>query len=80
MDSEKSTALHFGYPTLLRHYDVCIIIIKTTKIALHYVKLTNPVSFQTRFRKRGIAYRRQVFNPRHQILHEQSVAKPENPL
>ena len=37
---------------------------------LHYVKITNPLSFQTRFLKSGPTYRR------NQIPQEKSVAKP----
>ena len=36
------------------------------KVVLHYVKLTNQLSFQTRFPKSGPTYRRQMVNPWHQ--------------
>ena len=49
------------------------------RLVLHYVKLTNPISFQTRFAKRGPKYKRQVVNPRHQIPQGQPVAKPGTP-
>ena len=49
-------------------------------IALHYVKLTNPQSFQTKFPKSGPKYTRQVVDPWHQTPHRQSVAKPGTPM
>ena len=41
------------------------------EVVLHYVKFTNPLSFQTTFPKSGptYMYRRQVVNPRHLIKH-----------
>ena len=45
---------------------------KNEKNNLHYVKVTNALSFQARFRKIGPSYRRQVLNPRHQT--------PQGPL
>ena len=53
---------------------------KQLKIVLHYVQLTNPLSFQTRFPKSGTTYRKQVVHPRHQTPQGQSVAKPGTPL
>ena len=48
---------------------------KNGKVVLHYFKLTNPLSFQTRFPKRGPTYMKQVANIRHQTPQGQSVAK-----
>ena len=46
------------------------------KVVLHYVKLTNPLAFQTRFPKSVPTYRRQVVNSWQQMLQGQSIAKP----
>ena len=56
------------------------IIENNEKVVLHNVKLTNPLSFQTRFPKSGPTHWRQVGNPRHQTPQGQSVAKPGTPL
>ena len=65
---------------ILSYCDMWIIIKNNEKVVLHYVKLTNPISFQTRFPKRGPTYMRQVVNPWHQTLQGQSVAKPGTSL
>ena len=49
------------------------------KVVVHYVKLTNALSFQTWFPK-SATYRRQLVNPRHQTPYGQSVEKPGTPL
>ena len=50
--------------------------LKQWEVVLHSVKLSNPLSFWTRFPKSGSAYSRQVVNPGHQTLQGQSVTKP----
>ena len=41
-----------------------------TADSIHFVNLTIQQFFKISFPKRGLAYRRHVGNPRHQILHE----------
>ena len=53
---------------------------KQQKSCFLYVKLTNLLSFSTRFPKSVPTYRRQVVNPRHRTPQGQSVAKPGNQL
>ena len=43
-------------------------------MVLHYVKLTNPLSFQIWFPKSGPKYRKQVVNPQHQTPQGQLVS------
>ena len=52
----------------MRHEGICENIFKKNKerAVLHYGKLTNQLSFLTRFPKSGPTYRRQVVEPRHQ--------------
>ena len=70
------------YETLRNVYKfIYINIIKNNeKVVTHYVKLKNPLPFQTRFPKGGSSYRRQMVNLRHQLPQQQSAAKPETPL
>ena len=56
------------------------IIKNNEKVVLHYVKLTNPLPFQTKFPNSGQTYRKYVVNPRPQTPQGQSAAKPETPL
>ena len=45
--------------------DICKnVITKNEKVAIHYVKLTYPLSFKTRFPKNIPTHRRQAVNPR----------------
>ena len=53
---------------------------KKWRYVFHNVKLTTQLLFKNRFRKGGSTCRRQEVNPRHQMPHGQSVAKPETPL
>ena len=48
---------------------------ETKKVVIHYVKLRNPLSIQTKFPKSWPTYRTQVVNQRHQTPQGQSVAK-----
>ena len=52
------------------------IIKNNEKMVPHYVKRTNPLSFQTWFPKIETTYKKQVVNPQHQTPQGQSVAKP----
>ena len=49
------------------------------EVVLHYVRFTHPLSFQSKFPKRGPTYRRQMVNPRHKIPQGQSVAEHGTP-
>ena len=53
---------------------------KQQKNVFLYVKLTNLLSYLTRFPKSGPTYRGKVVNPRHQTPQGQSVAKPGTAL
>ena len=45
---------------------MCINKSKNNKNILHYIQLTEQLSFKTSFPKGGLSYRKQVANPGHQ--------------
>ena len=53
---------------------------KAAKRLFSFMSSLQILSFKTRFPKSGPTYKRQVFNPRHQTLRGQSVAKSVTPL